>query len=209
MSDDGQNLNSLWDPEDERQLFWAPPSAEPVARDNSMFNKKTVEPPVSAYANKPVLKRGSSGADVAELQNLLNSVSPIVMSQGGLKTDGQFGVGTEGAVKSFQEQVKLPPSGVVAEATWSALAQVLTQKKPTAKVSVALEQAAGWVNKLLSPEEAPPLPAPAALDAGTSLAQQGASLTPAPEPPNWTPYVVGGVVLLGLGGLAYYYSTQD
>ena len=55
-----------------------------------------------------LLKNGSTGPDVKMLQEAL-----------GLTSDGNFGAGTEDAVKSFQSKHGLNPDGIVGDGTWS------------------------------------------------------------------------------------------
>lgn len=62
------------------------------------------------------LRRGSSGADVVELQSILN-----YKFNSGLKVDGIFGAATEAAVKNVQRLYKLKTDGIVGEKTWSIL----------------------------------------------------------------------------------------
>lgn len=66
--------------------------------------------------NCPVLRMGSSGASVRELQTLLRNAGfdpgPI---------DGIFGSRTQSAVIAFQRSRGLTPDGVVGTATWTAL----------------------------------------------------------------------------------------
>lgn len=59
-----------------------------------------------------ILRRGSRGSKVRELQTLLE-----------LKADGIFGPGTESAVKKFQKENKLKDDGVVGSKTWTILLQ--------------------------------------------------------------------------------------
>jgi len=63
-------------------------------------------------ANDPLLKRGDQGPSVAEAQDLLNRSGAI------LDPDGDFGGGTEAAVREFQEAEKLTVNGQVDAATW-------------------------------------------------------------------------------------------
>lgn len=67
--------------------------------------------PGSSSSARPVLRRGSSGAEVRELQTLL----------GGLSVDGQFGPVTEAAVQNFQRTNRLVDDGIVGPITWGAL----------------------------------------------------------------------------------------
>ena len=57
-----------------------------------------------------VLKKGSNGAEVEELQKLL-----------GIKEDGDFGPATELAVMKFQGQLGLKVDGIVGDKTWKKL----------------------------------------------------------------------------------------
>ncbi|MEW6637354.1 MAG: peptidoglycan-binding domain-containing protein, partial [Actinomycetota bacterium] len=65
---------------------------------------------------RPILRRGARGADVEELQRLLQQAGydpgPI---------DGIFGGGTQSAVRSFQRDQGLTVDGVVGPRTWAAL----------------------------------------------------------------------------------------
>jgi len=64
----------------------------------------------------PVLKRGSSGPDVLTLQTTLKQLG---FDPNG--TDGNFGPGTEAAVKAFQQSKGLTPDGMVGPNTMAAL----------------------------------------------------------------------------------------
>ena len=79
----------------------------------------TVEPQVVAaprmHPAHQVLRRGSHGGDVSELQNMLNADGKV------LNIDGDFGPRTEEAVRSFQYKNKLTADGVVGPYTWKAL----------------------------------------------------------------------------------------
>ena len=67
---------------------------------------------------RPTLRRGISGSEVRELQNRL-------VAQGyklpGYGADGDFGLETETAVKSFQTDKRLVVDGIVGPKTWAAL----------------------------------------------------------------------------------------
>jgi hypothetical protein len=65
--------------------------------------------------DRPELKRGSEGALVVELQKALNKRGAKIW------TDGDFGPGTERAVKAFQRKAGLVPDGRVGPRTWKAL----------------------------------------------------------------------------------------
>lgn len=64
----------------------------------------------SPYIAKPLLKRGSTGTAVRELQTLLK-----------ITVDGDFGPKTEAAVKAFQKSQKLVADGRCGPYTWSKL----------------------------------------------------------------------------------------
>lgn len=59
-------------------------------------------------AQRPTLRRGSSGEAVSELQRHL-----------GLSVDGSFGPATEAAVRAFQRTKNLVPDGIVGPKTWA------------------------------------------------------------------------------------------
>jgi uncharacterized protein (TIGR02594 family) len=64
----------------------------------------------------PILRRGSRGAAVAELQQRLRQrYVPFLVD------DGIFGRSTEAAVRAFQESRSLAPDGVCGARTWAAL----------------------------------------------------------------------------------------
>lgn len=65
---------------------------------------------------KPVLRRGSTGPYVIELQEILTQCGYSCGS-----VDGVFGTKTFNAVVAFQTEMKLDPDGVVGRKTWQAL----------------------------------------------------------------------------------------
>lgn len=82
---------------------------------------KTIEVPAPKAATKKTtvnksmakpkgIKKGDKGAGVKTIQSLL-----------GIKADGEFGPGTEAAVKKFQTKSGLKPNGIVDDATLKAL----------------------------------------------------------------------------------------
>ena len=73
-------------------------------------------PPQTAPSSQPVLRRGSKGSAVTELQNRLAALG---FSPGA--ADGIFGSLTEGAVKSFQRSRGIPADGIVGSQTWGQL----------------------------------------------------------------------------------------
>jgi putative chitinase len=79
---------------------------------------KTIAAPVAATAKsgQPVLYRGVTGAAVFQLQQELAAKGYP------LARDGDFGPGTEVALRHFQAAHGLPPDGVAGPALWQALA---------------------------------------------------------------------------------------
>lgn len=69
----------------------------------------------SSKSQKPVLRRGSKGSTVAELQRRLFNIGFSV------KFDGIFGPKTDTAVRAFQRSQNLRSDGIVGPNTWSAL----------------------------------------------------------------------------------------
>jgi hypothetical protein len=67
---------------------------------------------------RPVLARGSTGAAVEQLQEFLF-------------VDGNFGAGTEAAVKAFQKAHGIVPDGIVGPYTWREILNVVTPPTPT------------------------------------------------------------------------------
>ena len=63
--------------------------------------------------NSPILKRGSQGSAVKELQTLLNQ-----RVAANLTVDGIFGAKTEAAVKTVQSIFFLTIDGIVGANTW-------------------------------------------------------------------------------------------
>lgn len=71
------------------------------------------------------LKKGSKGKEVEILQKALN-----------ITVDGDFGIKTENAVKSFQKSKGLVADGIVGNKTWSALGITETQQSKSVDTSV-------------------------------------------------------------------------
>lgn len=76
-------------------------------------------------ADRRELKRGMTGADVVELQEMLRQLNYDLGTYG---IDGDFGGDTEDAVKAFQVNVALPETGVVDAATWARLDKIISGK---------------------------------------------------------------------------------
>lgn len=68
-----------------------------------------------SHSSHPQLERGSQGRSVRQLQEAL-------VEQGwDIDVDGDFGPGTEEAVREFQDQNGLDVDGIVGPNTWAAL----------------------------------------------------------------------------------------
>ena len=76
----------------------------------------TVTPPKPP--DLPVLRKGSEGSDVKDMQKLLLSYGQKLPKYG---ADGDFGTETEKAVKAFQKARGLDTDGVCGPLTWTAL----------------------------------------------------------------------------------------
>lgn len=85
-----------------------------IARKVAAWEKQFPANP--APVGRPVLRKGSKGPAVKELQQLLNEVDGA-----SLLVDGDFGKATGKAVESFQATAGLSVDGIVGEATWAAL----------------------------------------------------------------------------------------
>ncbi len=75
-----------------------------------------------------LLKRGSRGAAVRDLQAMLNAQTIIGMAD--LAVDGDFGAKTDAAVRAFQDAAGLVVDGVAGRQTLTALKQATTPAKP-------------------------------------------------------------------------------
>ena len=91
----------------------------PTATTKKGSTATTTSPPTTTInpASRPVLRLGSSGADVTYLQQRLITLGFLTGT-----ADGNFGTGTQAAVVKFQQSKNLSPAdGVVGPATWTAL----------------------------------------------------------------------------------------
>lgn len=76
--------------------------------------------PVREYPGT-LLRRGSRGADVLYVQELLNAVSRVDPAVPQIAEDGIFGPATQRAVIAFQRAYGLDADGIVGPLTWNAL----------------------------------------------------------------------------------------
>jgi len=70
-----------------------------------------------------LLRNGSRGDDVRQVQTWLNTVRSQIPGNPQLAVDGIFGPITEGAVIAFQRHFGLVPDGIVGPITWGELAR--------------------------------------------------------------------------------------
>lgn len=97
----------------------------------------------AAASNSPALRRGSSGAGVAELQSLLADLGlPLKTSLAKGRADGIFGPETESAVKAFQRRSNLVADGIAGRATISALDDIVASNPMLEAPSSEAERAA-------------------------------------------------------------------
>ena len=68
-----------------------------------------------------LIRRGSTGPDVALVQTLLNGLNQAGRPIRRLGVDGKFGAGTESAVRQFQALEGLKADGIVGRDTWDRL----------------------------------------------------------------------------------------
>lgn len=71
----------------------------------------------AAARTKPVVKKGSKGKAVKDMQILLNRS----IGKGAVKEDGVFGATTERWVKAYQRDRTIPDDGIVGRLTWAHL----------------------------------------------------------------------------------------
>ncbi len=83
--------------------------------------KKIIE--LGGRSMKPVVKLGSRGEIVKELQNALLKLG---YSLGGYGADGDFGNATDKDVRQFQREYGLVVDGIVGQATWDKLDTLLS-----------------------------------------------------------------------------------
>lgn len=87
------------------------------------------EIPVST--KRPILRKGSEGENVRELQERLIALGYDCGTKG---ADGKFGAKTEEAVKEFQRKHGLKVDGIVGENTWAELDKADAPKEQTYKI---------------------------------------------------------------------------
>jgi hypothetical protein len=98
----------------------------------------TPEPEPEPPSQKPMLRKGDEGPYVLELQAELNDQ----LEGCRLVVDGDFGSGTEAAVKDYQRSRMLDVDGIVGQQTWGALDNELPPVPPPPSILTADEQTA-------------------------------------------------------------------
>lgn len=180
--------------EKEREAFFGALSAD-IALPNSGKSART-------YLDKPILKRGSKGADVREAQMLL-VVTP----------DGDFGKATERRVREFQAANGLPATGVVDPQTWAKLLKeefVGTREDRQARTTQTLStvqsfltQGTDFLQQLTQPAQTT---LPQVQTADIVVPEQGQGKL------GWPHYaaIAGGILLLGTAGyFTYRHFTKE
>ena len=121
-----KNKDQRWTDDNEGDLF----CAEIGAAIYKYFNPKQQAEVASAATT---LQIGLEGDLVVALQRTLNA---RIKPSPGIGTDGDFGPETEGAVKRFQTQEKLKPTGIVDDETWKALGPLIMEDEPAPEPAV-------------------------------------------------------------------------
>lgn len=139
----------------------------------------------SSTGSAIILRIGSSGAAVAELQGLLN------MAGASITTDGSFGPATRDAVIDYQHDAGLKPDGVVGAMTWQSLRKVARPAEvvvPTQRTDLdeLLDKAKGW---------------------GGAIAATGAGSQLLTVFNDNAPWIIGGVVVLAVLFVGYRHYT--
>ena len=74
----------------------------------------------------PILRKGSTGTEVKTVQRILRQLEYVGLDNKPLAVDGDFGAGTEAAVKRFQlKRGAKNPDGIVGEWTWNRLLKAI------------------------------------------------------------------------------------
>lgn len=93
--------------------------------------------PTTVTVAKPILRNGSTGTEVKNLQNCLNKVI-----NAGLTVDGIFGNGTETALRNFQKKYGLTVDGIYGSASEAKMKSIIngsnTSSSYTVKVTADL-----------------------------------------------------------------------
>jgi hypothetical protein len=125
-------MNFLWtllrrlfgfgpDPDETPTQRPAPPrTMPPVPRDEIVDTEPSSDE--ESTMSRPTLRKGAGMGDLAHLRNDVKEAQALMNKHGeSLTVDGQFGSGTEAAVKRVQKVLGLAASGVVDTNTWAVL----------------------------------------------------------------------------------------
>jgi serine-type D-Ala-D-Ala carboxypeptidase (penicillin-binding protein 5/6) len=105
----------------------------------AVFDVLSPKTPAPANPEKDgSLTLGATGELVEALQRTLNARSNPATK---LSVDGDFGPATEAAVRAFQRQKQIEPTGVVDVATWKALGELVDREEPVPAPEVVNSQA--------------------------------------------------------------------
>lgn len=87
-----------------------------IRKDRFMFMTTKID---LSTRKMPILRRGSQGEAVKNLQEFLTQIDyhPWVI-------DGYFSLDTEESVRIFQQKIGVPSDGVVGERTWRAITRL-------------------------------------------------------------------------------------
>lgn len=167
---------------DEYGAFW-----------DKWIQPKTTVPTTASYDFLP-LKRGMKTSAVGELQSQLNDWSPKYgINSPHLTVDGDFGLKTETAVKSFQTAARLPSTGIVDAMTWEALftdpTKATTAPKSGQSGQQTVSTALSFLDQLLGNKPAATTYVPSTTTTTTVSTSSSDML--------WTGAKVASVVILG------------
>ncbi|MEG0872850.1 MAG: peptidoglycan-binding protein [Clostridia bacterium] len=91
-------------------------------------NKKRDDMKDGLDQSSNVVREGSNGKFVVDLQIYLNKISNEYISIPKLKVDGIFGINTKASVVEFQKLFKLVPDGIVGDITWNMIYEQYNKK---------------------------------------------------------------------------------
>jgi len=120
-----------WDHRDDEEDVSDPPtvlydgSKRPLTDEEPTFTEApTATPPGGYVMSKPTLSRGAGIGAYAHLRDAVREAQTLMNNHGEtLSVDGQFGPGTESAVKRVQAVFGLVATGEVGSKTWEAISK--------------------------------------------------------------------------------------
>ncbi|MDM5186848.1 peptidoglycan-binding protein [Bacillus sp. DX4.1] len=105
-----------------------------------------------------VLREGSKGSNVAQLQFILSTISEFYPSVPSVIRDGTFGATTKTSVIEFQKTFNLTPDGAVGPATWDMLYKVYKGINHNVVIPKPLPGTVPPPEPVQPPETTPPYP---------------------------------------------------